>query len=157
MADRILFVCSGNICRSPLAEGFLRERAAAAGVTLTIDSAGTTGFHLGAPPDPRGVVAARGHGVDISGQIARKLRPDDYEAFDLIIAMDEQNLTELLQKQPHGSTTPIKLFTDFIPGDGPVDVPVDVPDPYYTSRFDPVIEMIEAAIPALLAQATEAQ
>jgi protein-tyrosine phosphatase len=153
MAKRVLFVCLGNICRSPLAEGFLRARAEEAGVAVDVDSAGTTGFHLDDPPDPRAVVAARVHGVDIAGQTARKLRRDDYSAFDLLIAMDEQILAEMIEKQPEGARTPIILFTDFIPGDGPKDVP----DPYYSSQFDPVIEMIEAAIPALLAQACEAQ
>ena len=137
-----------------MAEGILRDRAAEAGVELVIESAGTTGFHLGDPPDPRAIVAMRSHGVDIAGHAARKLRPDDYGAYDLMIAMDEPVLTELKEKQPHGAATPtVKLLSAFIPGDGPVDVP----DPYYSSQFEPVIAMIEAAVPALLAQVKDAQ
>ena len=98
----ILFVCMGNICRSPLAEGIFRHLVAEAGLTghFTIDSAGTGGWHEGEPPDRRSIATAQGHGIDIAGQRARRIRPTDFGSFDLILAMDRANLAALGKVAP---------------------------------------------------------
>lgn len=153
MIESVLFVCLGNICRSPLSEGLCRAAAKSAGISLTIDSAGTSGWHAGDPPDPRCIVAAREHGFDISDQRSRVIRGEDFEAFDLIICMDEQNLQDVERRRPAGSSTLVKLLTEFRGESGPSDVP----DPYYTSQFDPVIKLIEDCIPGLLDYAARAQ
>ncbi|MEM6408090.1 MAG: low molecular weight protein-tyrosine-phosphatase [Pseudomonadota bacterium] len=151
--DRILVVCFGNICRSPLAEGLLRMRAAEAGLSVYVDSAGTGSWHVGNPPDPRAIVAARVHGFEISDQRARKLRAEDFTAFDQILVMDEQNLVDVLARRPSGVATPVNLITDFRKTPGPRDVP----DPYYSSKFEPVIEILEESIKGLLDQRMAAQ
>src|ERR1700722_1414174 len=94
---RVVFVCLGNICRSPTAEGVLRSLAAkeAPGLPLEIDSAGTANYHIGAPPDPRSQRAAQRRGIDISGLQARQVAADDFARFDLILAIDQENLREL--------------------------------------------------------------
>ncbi len=153
MIESILFVCLGNICRSPLAEGLCQTAAASAGITLTIDSAGTSGWHTGDPPDPRCIVAAREHGFDISDQRSRVIRSEDFEAFDLILCMDEQNLEDVERRRPAGSTTPVRLLTEFRTDCSPRDVP----DPYYTSQFNPVIKIIEDCMPGLLDYTARAQ
>lgn len=124
----ILFVCMGNICRSPLAEGVLRHLANGAAMSdqLTIDSAGTGGWHAGDAPDPRSIAMARQHGVDISRQRARQVAPADFETFDLILAMDENNLANLLQSSPESERHKIHLFMDYATGRRE-----NVPDPYY--------------------------
>jgi protein-tyrosine phosphatase len=91
----ILFVCLGNICRSPMAEGALRQAAAQRGIDLTIDSAGTGGWHVGDPPDPRAIATARARGVDLSGLRGRVVRAEDFHRFDLIVALDRSNLQGL--------------------------------------------------------------
>ncbi len=153
MRQAVLFVCMGNICRSPLAEGILRAKAAEAGIELTVDSAGTNGWHAGEPPDPRAIVAARTHGYDIENQQARKFHRDDFSAFSLILVMDNATLDEIEGMRPMANLTPVQMVTDYRPEPGPREVL----DPYYTSRFDPVIETLEVSIQGLLDQMVAAQ
>lgn len=122
----ILFVCMGNICRSPLAEGIFRQVAAEAGLasSVTIDSAGIGGWHEGDLPDRRSISTARDHGIDITGQRARRIRRDDFSDFDLIVAMDRSNVAELRRSAPDAGN--IHLFGDIALGTGE-----DIPDPYY--------------------------
>ena len=147
----VLFVCLGNICRSPTAEGVLRTLAAreAPELELEIDSAGTADYHIGAPPDPRSQRAALKRGVDIGGLRARQVSEADFERFDLILAMDGQNLRELQGLKPQGARAQLKLFLDFAP-----QLPLrDVPDPYYcdTAAFEEVLDLTTAASRGLLA------
>ena len=137
---RIVFVCLGNICRSPAAEGAMRRIAP----ELTLDSAGTGGWHVGDPPYGPMQVAARARGIDLSNLRARQFRADDFDAFDLIVAMDRQNQADIEQLRPAGNTTPVKLMAQ-----------TDVPDPYYTRDFDGALDMIEAAATRLLAHISQ--
>lgn len=123
----ILFVCLGNICRSPLADGALRHRVQQLGLGWTVDSAGTGGWHRGDPPDPRAIAVARSHGVDISGLRGRQVSADDFDRFDLILAMDHDNLAGLARIAPPGSPAELSLALDLVPGrKGQA-----VADPYY--------------------------
>ena len=133
---RILFVCLGNICRSPAAEGVMRRLAP----ELTLDSAGTGGWHAGDPPYGPMQDAAGARGVDLSNLRARQFRTEDFDAFDLIIAMDQQNLSDIAAMRPAGNETPLRMLAT-----------KDVPDPYYTRDFDGSLDMIEAACVSLLA------
>ena len=112
----ILFVCLGNICRSPLAEGALRQAAARRGMALTIDSAGTGGWHTGEPPDARAISTARRHGTDISGLRARQVAVEDFTRFDLIVALDRSNMRDLRALEPEGATARLSLLLDHVPG-----------------------------------------
>ena len=138
----VLFVCLGNICRSPAAEGVLRANAAS---DWHIDSAGTSDWHLGNAPYGPMVDAAAARGYDLSGLRARQFRTADFNAFDLIIAMDAQNQSDIEALRPPDNQTPVHLFLAY--GDHPV---CDVPDPYYTRDFDGSLDLIEAASTALL-------
>ncbi|NEJ70113.1 low molecular weight phosphotyrosine protein phosphatase [Rhizobium phaseoli] len=122
----ILFVCMGNICRSPLAEGIFSHLVAEAGLTrrFTVDSAGTGGWHEGAPPDRRSIATTQNHAIDISGQRARRVRSSDFRDFDLILAMDRDNLAALEKIAPPEAN--IRLF-----GDIALKTGEDIPDPYY--------------------------
>lgn len=123
----ILFLCLGNICRSPLAEGAARAAFARAGITATLDSAGTGDWHVGHPPDLRAQAEARRHGTDISGFRARQLRRRDFYDFDLILAADDSNLREARRLRPPDATADLKLMLDLVAGrEGE-----DVADPYY--------------------------
>ncbi|WP_082336838.1 low molecular weight protein-tyrosine-phosphatase [Rhizobium ecuadorense] len=121
----ILFVCMGNICRSPLAEGIFNHLVAEAGLTgrFAIDSAGTGGWHEGEQPDRRSIATAKSHGIDISGQRARRIRSSDFRDFDLIVAMDRDNVAALEMIAPPEAT--LHLFGDIALGTGE-----DIPDPY---------------------------
>lgn len=116
----VLFVCLGNICRSPLAEAALRSEAVAAGLAITIDSAGTGGWHAGQPPDPRAIVEAERHGIDISHYRARQVRVEDFRTFGYIFALDQQNLRDLQRIVPKGfmgrPTVRPSLLMDLVPG-----------------------------------------
>ena len=116
----VLFVCLGNICRSPLAEAALRAEAVAAGFAVTIDSAGTGGWHAGEPPDPRAIAEAARHGIDISRYRARQVRRQDFQRFGHNFALDQQNLRDLKRIEPSGllgrSTARISLLMDIVPG-----------------------------------------
>jgi low molecular weight protein-tyrosine phosphatase len=152
---KVLFVCLGNICRSPTAEGVLRHLAAqeAPQLELEIDSAGTADYHIGGPPDPRSQRAALMRGIDISGLKARQVAADDFERFDLILAMDGENLRELQAMRPRNSRASLKLFLEYAP-----DLKLrDVPDPYYrdAAAFEEVLDLTTAAGRGLLAALQE--
>jgi len=143
MTTRILFVCLGNICRSPTAEGVFRSLAP----QLHIDSAGTSGWHIGDPPYRPMQDAARARGIDISSLRARQFEAADFTRFDLIIAMDVKNLTAIEALRPSGSATPVRLFTDYAPNRDADHVP----DPYYTRDFDGTLDLIEICAKGLAA------
>ncbi len=152
---RVLFVCLGNICRSPTAEGVLRHLAAneAPQLALEIDSAGTADYHIGAPPDPRSQRAALRRGIDISGLRARQIAAQDFARFDLILAMDEENLRELQALRPRDARAALQLFLEYAP-----DLALrEVPDPYYcdTAAFEQVLDLTTAASRGLLAALQE--
>jgi protein-tyrosine phosphatase len=147
---RILFVCLGNICRSPTAEVVFRTIAAreAPELTIEVDSAGTAGYHIGEPPDPRTRQAALRRGHDMSPLRARIIEPQDFERFDLILAMDRENLSALLRRAPAHARERIRLFLEF----APEAATTDVPDPYYggPNGFEEVLDLVEAAARGLL-------
>jgi protein-tyrosine phosphatase len=148
---RILFVCLGNICRSPTAEAVLRELAAreAPELMLEVDSAGTAAYHVGQPPDPRTRAAAARRGYDLSALRARTIESADFERFDLILAMDRENLQNLRRRAPSDTHERLRLFLEFLPA----AAPEDVPDPYYggPNGFEEVLDLVEAATRGLLA------
>jgi low molecular weight protein-tyrosine phosphatase len=155
LSCRVLFVCLGNICRSPTAEGVLRHLApqAAPHLKIEIDSAGTADYHIGAPPDLRSRRAAMRRGIDISGLRARQVTEDDFVRFDLILAMDRENLRELEAMKPVNSRASLKLFLEYAP-----DLNLrDVPDPYYrdAGAFEEVLDLTTAASRGLLASLEE--
>jgi protein-tyrosine phosphatase len=147
---KILFVCLGNICRSPTAEAVFRAVAAreAPELAVEVDSAGTAGYHIGEPPDIRMRKAASRRGYDMSPFRARIVEPRDFERFDLILAMDRENLTTLQNRAPAYSRERVRLFLEFAP-DATV---TEVPDPYYggPNGFEEVLDLVEAATRGLL-------
>jgi len=147
---RLLFVCLGNICRSPMAEGVFRRLVAERGLSdrFEIDSAGIGDWHVGQAPDNRAQEAAMRRGIDISTQSARQLRDDDFSRFDLILAMDDSNHGELRQLSPMHMHGKIRHFLDFAPHTGTRDVP----DPFFGEKegFDHALDLIEAAAEGLL-------
>ncbi|WP_010138540.1 low molecular weight protein-tyrosine-phosphatase [Oceanicola sp. S124] len=147
MTTSILFVCLGNICRSPSAEAVMRDRAPG----LVLDSAGTGDWHVGEPPYGPMQQAARGRGYDMSALRARQIRSQDFNDFDLILAMDPQNLADIEAQRPRGSVTPVKLFTDYLPAGSAFAGTCEVPDPYYTRDFDGTLALIEDCAEGLLA------
>jgi protein-tyrosine phosphatase len=151
----VLFVCLGNICRSPMAEGMFRHVASEAGVLdrFRIDSAGTGSWHAGSPPDGRAQATLRKRGVDISGLRARQVEPEDFHDFDLLLAMDASNRGDLLEIAPKPMQGKVRLFLEFAPHLRTREVP----DPYYggPEGFDRVLEMVEAASAGLLKALTD--
>ena len=123
----ILFLCLGNICRSPLAEGAARAAFARAGLAATLDSAGTGDWHVGHPPDARAQAEARRRGIDIGDLRARQIDPDDFHHFDLILAADDTNLRDALDIAPAGARAAAMLMLDLVPG----RAGESVADPYY--------------------------
>ncbi|MEK7245591.1 MAG: low molecular weight protein-tyrosine-phosphatase [Pseudomonadota bacterium] len=148
---RVLFVCLGNICRSPTAEGVFRARVARAGLAHAIatDSAGTHDYHIGDPPDSRARAAAKRRGVDISDLRGRQATREDFVRFDYVLAMDRANLRHLAQLCPKGAEPRLRLLLEFALG---VDRD-EVPDPYYGGEagFERVLDLTEAAAEGLLA------
>ena len=144
---RVLFVCLGNICRSPAAEAVFRDSAAASGLEVATDSAGTSNWHIGDPPYGPMIQAAAARGYDLSMLRARQFRRSDFADFDLIIAMDSENLGDIELLRPADSQTPVKRFLDYTPH----SAVRDVPDPYFTRDFDGALDLIGAASRALLA------
>ncbi len=151
---RLLFVCLGNICRSPMAEGVFRQVAETNGVLdlFEIDSAGMGDWHKGEAPDARAQKAARDRGVDISGQAARKVELEDFDNFDLVLAMDASNVADLYEIAPLEARHKIRRFLEYAPHTGAEDVP----DPYYggVAGFDHALDLIQAAAEGLLADLT---
>jgi protein-tyrosine phosphatase len=149
---RVLFVCTGNICRSPTAEGVLRHHVEQAGVgnRILIDSAGTIDYHVGEPPDPRMQAAARRRNYDLSRLRARQVKPGDFARFDYLLAMDQDHVSWLKREAPGDHMHKIQLFLDYAPHMGPREVP----DPYYggTEGFELVLDLIERASVGLLAE-----
>jgi protein-tyrosine phosphatase len=141
---KVLFVCTGNICRSPTAEGVLRELSRQQGVSVHVESRGTHDYHVGEPPDERAQHHAKRRGYDLSAQRARHVAKGDFEAFDLIVAMDRGHLRLLRQMCPSDLHSKIRAFLP----DG------EVPDPYYggPEGFEQVLDMIEEACRGLLAE-----
>jgi len=148
---KVLFVCLGNICRSPTAEGVFKAMLEREGLSghVTVDSAGVGSWHIGSPPDRRAQAAARQRGIDLSGQRARQAKADDFLRFDYVIAMDSETHRELSSLCPPGEKGRLHMFMAFAPHLGLADVP----DPYYggDGGFDAVLDMIEAASAGLLA------
>jgi len=143
MPTRILFVCLGNICRSPAAEGVVRALAP----HLVTDSAGTGGWHVGEAPYAPMQTAARARGYDISDLRARQFSPMDFVRFDLILAMDSENLREIEALRPAEATAPVRLFSDYAP-----ELSIhDIPDPYKTQDFDGALRLIERCARGLVA------
>lgn len=146
MVRSVLFVCLGNICRSPTAEAVFRTAASSANLDIQIDSAGTSDWHIGDPPYGPMQRAAKGLGYDLSDLRARQFSVSDFYNFDLIIAMDESNLSNIEALRPSGVHTPVKKMLDFAPD----AEESDVPDPYYTREYERSIHLIEAASEGLL-------
>lgn len=145
----ILFVCLGNICRSPLAEAAMRDAAARVGIEVEVDSAGTGDWHAGNPPDPRSVAEAAKHGIDISGYRARRVRGEDFRRFDHMLALDPQNLRDLRAMAPGDTQAQLALVMDFVAG----RAGEGVRDPYYgdAADFEAVWRDVSAAAEGLVA------
>lgn len=147
---KILFVCLGNICRSPTAETVFRQIVAreAPDLPIEIDSAGTAAYHVGSAPDSRTRQAALRRGYDMSALRARVIEPQDFSRFDLILAMDRQNVDTLRRAAPAAAHRRIRLFLEFAPGAGETEVP----DPYYggPNGFEEVLDLVEAGARGLL-------
>lgn len=150
MQVKVLFICMGNICRSPTAQGVFERYVEDAGLAglIQIDSAGTHAYHMGEPPDPRAQAAATGRGYDLSSQRARRLIAQDLEEFDYVVVMDEDNLRDVQSIASPEHTRKLALFMSFAPEFGITEVP----DPYYgaSAGFERVLDMIEQAAEGLL-------
>jgi protein-tyrosine phosphatase len=148
---RVLFVCLGNICRSPTAEGVFRQLLTqqAPELQVDVDSAGTADYHIGKPPDVRSQRAAMRRGIDLGGLRARQISAADFAHFDLILAMDRGNLLELEAMRPKDSRARVQLFLQYAPDSGQMEVP----DPYYldANGFEEVLNLTAAASRGLLA------
>ncbi|ALM52164.1 low molecular weight protein-tyrosine-phosphatase [Halomonas huangheensis] len=146
---RVLFVCLGNICRSPTAEGIVRARLLAAGLDglVEVDSCGTGAWHIGEAPDTRAQQAAAQRGIDLSALRGRQLQDDDFLRFDYLLAMDHHNLAVLESRRPVGGEAHVGLLMAFAE-----DAGAEVPDPYYEGGFDRVYAMIERAADGLVAE-----
>lgn len=155
---RILVVCTGNICRSPTAEGVLRQKLQQAGLgaAIGVASAGTQGYHTAEPPDPRAVKAAAARGYDISRLKARPMRPEDFAQHQWILAMDRSHLDWLRKRQPPGSPAELGLLMPFASRYSGLD---EVPDPYYggPEGFDRVLDMVEDACDGVVARLASGQ
>ena len=146
---KILFVCMGNICRSPTAQGVFESLVATAQLEdhIVTDSAGTHAYHVGKQPDQRATQAALLRGIDLSSQRARRVEPGDFVSFDYVLAMDSSNLDDLLSVCPQEHQTKVRLFLDFAEGSTR-----EVPDPYYggSQGFERVLDLVEEGARGLL-------
>lgn len=147
---KVLFVCMGNICRSPVAEGVFAQLIEQQGLTehVQVDSAGTHAYHVGNPPDPRSLQTALRRGIDISNLRARRFAEDDFYEFDYVLAMDSDNYRNLSAVCPPETRYKLKMFLDFAPHLNELDVP----DPYYGGElgFERVLDLVEAAAEGLV-------
>ena len=155
MTVRVLFVCLGNICRSPTAEGVMRSLVREEGLMeiVEVDSAGTGGWHVGSPPDRRATAAARARGITLEG-FARQVSREDLDDFDLVLAMDRSNMRELRQlARGEEERAKVRLLREFDPA-SLQDGDLEVPDPYYGARggFEEVLDLVQAACEGLLAR-----
>lgn len=148
MPPKVMFVCLGNICRSPTAEGVFRGMATKAGLDVIIDSSGTSGWHNGDLPDRRAMAEADARGYDLSAQRSSLLKSQDFHDFDLILCMDNSNIENSEAIRPLGAKATVKLFLDYAPKQ-PLR---EVPDPYYEHNFEAVFDLIEDASRGLIAE-----
>jgi len=147
MPVRVLFVCLGNICRSPMAEAVFQHHVDAAGLgdAIQVDSAGTSDWHTGESAHRGTLHVLRQHGIDYAGR-ARTVSPRDFERFDYILAMDDSNLANLRRLMPEGSRAKVHMFLDYAPDASSREVP----DPYYDGRFEEVYQLVEQGARGLL-------
>ncbi len=142
---KVLMVCLGNICRSPLAQGILEHMCKEKGLQWEVDSAGTSAYHIGEKPDTRSIDIAQLNGIDISRQQARQVVKEDLNRYDLILAMDQSNFRNLLKLSNSSNEQKIKLMLSYGKREN-----LEVPDPYYVNGFDIVFDMINEACEALV-------
>lgn len=144
----VLFVCLGNICRSPLAEAAFRRAAADAGLDVDVDSAGTANYHVGEQPDPRSIAEAKRHGIDISGYRGRQLSPKDFRHYDWIIGMDRSNMGNIARVDPGDGKARVAMLLDLVPE----MAGQEVGDPYYGGQEDFAVTWseVEAGADALV-------
>lgn len=140
---KVLCVCLGNICRSPTAEAVLRQLG---GDRIAVESAGTGGWHVGKPPFGPAIDAGEARGYELASLRARRFEAADFERFDLILAMDHQNLADIEALRPNGNETPVRTLLSFAPETGRSEVP----DPYYTGDFEEALDLIEAGARGVL-------
>lgn len=147
MKTAILFICTGNICRSPTAQTLLMHKAQAAGLDIDVDSAAISDEERGNPPDPRSVAEARRRGIEMHVHCARQVRKSDFDRFDLIIGMTAQHCAALRRLAPVGAAGKIHLFTEYADG-----IEGDVPDPWYGGQKDfvEVFDLIDRGVDGLL-------
>jgi len=147
---KILMVCLGNICRSPIAQGIMEDIVKDKNLDWIIDSAGTSSFHSGNVPDPRSVAVAQKYNIDISKQRSREITKQDLAEFDYVFAMDQSNFSDIEKMCDSNQTSKLKLFLEF----GEVEETNEVPDPYYTHGFEHVYSLIENACNNIYAKLT---
>lgn len=140
---KVLIVCLGNICRSPMAEGLMGQYLADSPLQIKIDSAGTSRWEAGNPPHPGTQKILKEHGIDISQMFSRQITLEDFYAYDWILAMDQQNLTDLKQMAPKGTIGKLHLFLSVLPN----STIKDVPDPWFTGNFEETYALILQALP----------
>lgn len=155
MSVRVLFVCLGNICRSPMAEAVFQQKVEQAGLSdsITVDSAGTGSWHIGEPAHSGTLEVLKRHGIPYDGR-ARQLRRSDAEAFDYIVVMDEENLEDA--RRVLGAHPNLRLFLSYANTTGATKTS-EVPDPYYTGQFDAVYALVSTGADALLAHIRKAE
>lgn len=146
MKSKVLFVCLGNICRSPLAAAIFRKQVAELDLDIAFDSAGVGGWHIGQGADARAVVAGRIQGIDLERHVARRLRHEDFELFDLILVMDQEVYDTTADLAPEGTKDKIVFLSTF----GKSGAQEDIPDPYFSGQFDPVIAKLDDCVAGLL-------